>query len=122
MSNTINPLYPQRGLVIEWEDEGDKLTCQQCGREFHQSPDENLDALRREGCPGDDCPSHWEANGLPHPEHTPVDYHCGYGEDYDAEKDRAYIAFWRQKSAENPALTTEELARRFADEWNQQAT
>ena len=42
--------------------------CPCCGRDF--GGDEGADAQPGQPCPAtDECPSHWEERGIPHPDH-----------------------------------------------------
>lgn len=46
-------------------------TCDHCGREYCESPDDEdkdyLTKVIKQPCASDDCPSRWEARGIPYP-------------------------------------------------------
>lgn len=111
-----NLQYPFRELISEWNMEGKiegsqkaTIVCQHCGRGFCESYGENLETIRSEGCPADDCPSHWEGQGLPHPEHTKAIYR--------KDLEPAFVAFWKSKAESNP-IDFDKLFDKFIPEWN----
>lgn len=80
-------LFGDTKLVVEYDKQyvgthHEQWNCKHCGREFFPywdgaAPDgsnmpEGTERARQDlmrGCPSDDCPSHWEEQGLMNPEH-----------------------------------------------------
>lgn len=115
-----NKMFPLREMICNFtvEGEGDdySLTCDYCGRAYTELHETEEASLRNHGCTASDCISHWEVQGLPHPEHTSVIYR------YDDKSERAFLNFWKNfpegKELSHNPIKQEEFFMRYIPTWN----